>query len=416
MKVAFLTGIFPEENYKEILSNSHGVVQHAADAFQKSIIDGLGASELDVEIINMPFLGSYPQRYSKLFSPSGKFSIRPSYGNGREILGQNIRYCNLTFVKNLFIQRAAYKALKKWAKTNVTEQKIIVVYSLYSSFLKAALNIRKKFSNIKVVFIVPDLLEYTSPGGNSLIRLFFKKKEVQTIQRRYDQIDGFVILSKYMQGSLRIGEKPFCVVEGIYNERDEKSATDLLPDGIDYNNRIVFYAGTLAQRYGIMRLVEAFEKVVDSDARLVICGEGDARPLIEEVQRRDSRIILTGNIPRANVLSIMKKASILVNPRTAEGEFTKYSFPSKTMEYLASGTPTILYKLSGIPDEYFNYCIALDSDKQEVLTEAISTLLSKSEEERRVIGLASREFILSKKNPEKQVSKIVEVLLRVQDN
>ena len=38
-----------------------------------------------------------------------------------------------------------------------------------------------------------------------------------------------------------------------------------------------------------------------------------------------------------------------VNPRQNNEEFTKYSFPSKTMEYLASGVPVVAYKLDGIP-------------------------------------------------------------------
>ena len=60
MKIALLFGIFPEEFYTEILSNSKGGIQYAADALQKSFMEGIGSLAEDVEIVNIPYIGSYP--------------------------------------------------------------------------------------------------------------------------------------------------------------------------------------------------------------------------------------------------------------------------------------------------------------------------------------------------------------------
>ena len=70
MRIAFLGGIFPQENICEILANSHGVVQSAADALQKSILEGLGAYRDDIDIINLPN-GALPSLSSCFsFSPT----------------------------------------------------------------------------------------------------------------------------------------------------------------------------------------------------------------------------------------------------------------------------------------------------------------------------------------------------------
>mgnify|MGYP003303651866 CR=1 FL=1 len=45
--------------------------------------------------------------------------------------------------------------------------------------------------------------------------------------------------------------------------------------------------------------------------------------------------IFTGKIDRSQVLALQRSATVLVNPRRNNEEYTKYSFPSKTMEYLA---------------------------------------------------------------------------------
>jgi hypothetical protein len=65
MKLSLLFGIFPPHIYDTIVSNSTGGIQYAADALQKSIIAGLGALDVDFNIFNLPFVGSYPKRFSE---------------------------------------------------------------------------------------------------------------------------------------------------------------------------------------------------------------------------------------------------------------------------------------------------------------------------------------------------------------
>ena len=110
-------------------------------------------------------------------------------------------------------------------------------------------------------------------------------------------------------------------------------------------SREIVYTGNLSERYGILNLAEAFTKLKEQDLRLVICGVGGAYDKLAEMSMKDSRIILRGLLPYDEILKVQRNALLLVNPRTSEGEYTKYSFPSKTMEYFVSGTPTLLYKL-----------------------------------------------------------------------
>ena len=69
------------------------------------------------------------------------------------------------------------------------------------------------------------------------------------------------------------------------------------------------------------------------------------------------------------------KATILVNPRTSEGEFTKYSFPSKTMEYLLAGRCVVVNRLPGIPEEYYQYVYTPQNESVEALAECLTNVL-----------------------------------------
>ena len=124
----------------------------------------------------------------------------------------------------------------------------------------------------------------------------------------------------------------------------------------------------------------------------------------------DSRISFLGQLPRNEVIEWQKKATVLVNPRQNNEEFTKYSFPSKTMEYLSSGIPVVAYKLDGIPDEYDQYIQYVADDSIESLKKKLVEVCEMTREERQELGNIGRNFVLMKKNSTIQVRKICEMI------
>lgn len=86
-----------------------------------------------------------------------------------------------------------------------------------------------------------------------------------------------------------------------------------------------------------------------------------------------------------------------MNPRQNNEEFTKYSFPSKTMEYLSSGIPVVAYKLDGIPDEYDQYIQYVADDSIESLKKKLVEVCEMTREERQELGNIGRNFVLMKK-------------------
>jgi glycosyltransferase involved in cell wall biosynthesis len=117
-----------------------------------------------------------------------------------------------------------------------------------------------------------------------------------------------------------------------------------------------------------------------------------------------------GNIPREEVLSLQKKAMLLVNPRKPSVGLTRYSFPSKTMEYMASGTPMLGYALEGIPEEYYNHMFIPKDLSVDAMTNAINETLSKTPEELRQFGSLAKEFIRNNKESQHQVAKVIRFL------
>ena len=104
------------------------------------------------------------------------------------------------------------------------------------------------------------------------------------------------------------------------------------------------------------------------------------------------------------------QATLLVNPRPTKEEYVKYSFPSKTMEYMASGTPVLTTRLPGMPREYYPYVHFIDEETPEGIAQALKTVLSQSDEALFAQGMNAREFVLESRNNVVQAGKILTML------
>lgn len=399
MKYYFLAGIFPDSLYSEIIANSKGSIHFAADALQKSFIEGLSELYENFEIVNFPFIHPYPQRYRRLFISESE-TIYRTY-KGKDVICYNLGFCNLFEYKKKSIERSAYSFFDRELSSNV-ESICIIIYAITTSTLNACSRLKAKYGNrVKTVLIVPDLPQHTY-DASSYIHRFYYEYQSRIFKKGYLVVDAFVLLSKYMADSLPVEGKPWTVVEGIYNLKDDINQ----PPNESKKEKVVFYAGSLSMRYGIKNLVDAFVMTKNDNYRLQICGNGDAVGYIKECCKKDRRIDYLGQLPRSQAVELQRGATLLVNPRTSEGEYTKYSFPSKTMEYLASGVPTLLYKLPGIPEDYFNYCFYLSDESVKVLSKKLEEILSMDIENLSKIGNEARKFILQHKNPYAQCKKV----------
>jgi glycosyltransferase involved in cell wall biosynthesis len=115
---------------------------------------------------------------------------------------------------------------------------------------------------------------------------------------------------------------------------------------------------------------------------------------------------------RANeyVLKEQLKAILLINPRPIGEDFTKYSFPSKNMEYMASGTPVLTTLLPGMPVEYHDHVFLIKSDNLLGIKEALIRVLSQDRLSLHKRGINAKKFVLTKKDNISQSKKILEWL------
>ena len=172
--------------------------------------------------------------------------------------------------------------------------------------------------------------------------------------------------------------------------------------------RVCFYAGGVSKQYGLENLVKGFCLANLPDTQLHIYGPGD---YVQELKAMDDdRIFYGGMLLSSQIVEKELEATLLVNPRPTNEEYVKYSFPSKTMEYMASGTPVLTTVLPGMPKEYYPYVFFLEDETAEGIARILPELLAKSEEELFEKGSRARTFVLEQRNNLLQAQKIIQML------
>lgn len=391
----FISGFFPSKIEEKLLQNSVTNIQNAANTLQKAIYKGLEYYFPDFVTFNFPFVGAFPLRYRKIIVP------KCNIGNN----GISYSFFNLLYFKHFFIYLQLRRALKKLIKVNRSNEIVLLIYSLNYQYLKAAIKIAQQQSNVTVGLIVPDLIEFIG-GPKGLLYNIYKRATQKKINILVEKVDFYILLSEYMLEKLPVGNKPYCIIEGIYNDQIDSSFK------LEKNkkNKTLLYSGSLAKRFGIVEMISAFTATSDSNFRLVICGSGECEVDVINASRKDPRIEFLGIIHRNKVLELQRCADLLINPRQPDSEYTKYSFPSKIIEYFASGTPTLMFPLPGIPIEYYQYCYLFSDNNIDNMSMEISKLLALDTIILREKGLLAQKFIVEQKNPISQLSKLNELI------
>jgi len=247
---------------------------------------------------------------------------------------------------------------------------------------------------IGIVTDLPDML-----GGGS-----FSKKLANFVIRH---CTGYVLLTEAMNDCLNKKGKPYVILEG----HADITMGDKLPSPEKKASpRVCFYAGGVSKQYGLSNLVEGFQKANLPNTHLHIYGPGDYVEELQQIAEKDERVFYGGMLLNSQIVEKEQEATLLVNPRPTDEEYVKYSFPSKTMEYMASGTPVLTTVLPGMPKEYHPYVYLLRDETAEGIAGMLQTVLSNSDDSLFRKGCEARKFVLEQKNNVIQAQKILEML------
>jgi len=368
---------FPEATYPGIVSGS---------AFQQAIIEGLEQRGQNVRILSDCDMSS-GERVE--WSHNGKSPDVRVAGNGNPILRIPKK------IKELLLEIKDKKTL--------LGIDTVVAYEMHLPYLVCLYQIKRRNPRIKTVLVCPDLSIYMDLGARRKpIKSFLKKIENRVAKLLLRNVDGYVLFTEQMQEYFAEFNKPYVVVEGVYRDKFCLNSVE--------KKSFIMHAGSLHYNIGIEELISAFEQLKNDTVELWFFGSGDMDDYIKDKEKMNRRIKHMGFVDPMQLFEYEKQAMLLVNVRNPKAEYTKFSFPSKTFEYMASGTPFLSTDLPGIPSEYRDYILTIKNNSVEEVKKGLEFALSLSESERRKFGERARNFVITQKNKNMQSGKIIDFL------
>lgn len=400
----FMGLIYPDNEINEITKLSKSPMQMQVDNFQKLILEGLTAhiGNDNITICNALPVGVFPMHYKQIYLKGNKWANKAF----------NLPAINLPFFKQQMREINAERALLKWLKADEANRNILL-YSLYLPFMKAIVKAKSFYKDLKATIIIPDIP--TELGLASGHKGLFARIENNMGKKALDlckHFDNFVLLTEPMKSVLPLNSKAkYTLLEGIAPDEYPLPNTDDVKAcfnkyNLPLHTPTVLYTGTLQKELGIGDLINAFVDETLNGINLVLCGGGTMAEEVKTLAHNHNNIHFLGFVPRSDALLLQAGSSILVNPRKPEGEYTKYSFPSKSMEYLLSGKPVLCYKLEGIPSEYDNHFYYIKDN----IAQGILDIITLPEAYKIEQGKKARQFVLENKNAKAQSYKLIQLM------
>lgn len=310
---------------------------------------------------------------------------------------------NIVFIKHIFRFLYVFVYVLFWCLGH-SRRKAIVCDALNVSSSAAAI-IAGKLIRVCVVGMVTDVPTYSFTRKLSL-----QEKINYMILAWFDK---YVFLTRQMNDVINKKNRPYIVMEGLVEIDTRHLAEEREGRGDNYKdtNKVVLFAGGIGPLNGIPILLESFKKIKDKDIRLDLYGFCNIPEVVNKAVAEDHRIKLYGVRPNAEVEEAERKAQLLVNPRDLNNPCVPYSFPSKNLEYMLSGTPVLTTKMSCIPNDHYEhlYFFPEEEDADEY-AKTIENILAVSPKELSRKGNEARNFVLKKKNNIIQTRRILELI------
>ncbi|EJX06017.1 glycosyl transferase group 1 [gut metagenome] len=384
MQILYISALSSERLIQSIYEKTGTNPGFAVQKFSRLLVKGLDANGCQtIAFTNPPVVRGVTSKLLVCLGKEEEKGVKYKY----------IPFINLPILKHLCVMFYSFFYVLFWGLRNRKEKAIVCDVLSVSACMGALL--ATKLNRIQSVGVVTDIYGQMVASEKSMFASFVSRCANAIHDVYIKNFNKYILLTEAMTHLVNPKKRPFMVMEALCDSELSKEPFKPLQK---VQPRTVIYAGGLFEKYGLKMLVEGFIQANVDNAKLVLYGDGPYVKELKEVCKKYSQVEYRGVAPNEVVMTEELKASLLVNPRFSTEELTKYSFPSKNMEFMASGTPLLTTKLPGMPKEYHPYVFLFEEETIEGYAAAISKVLSRSEHDLIEFGKKGREFVLNQKN------------------
>ena len=295
--------------------------------------------------------------------------------------------------------------LRQWMEETKGKPRFILCDSLLAMCTGGARKLAQK-NGVKVFAYVtdyPSLATGIKRRKVSLPRKLLQGAYDHYADRDLCKYDGYILVAEALKELIGFRNKPYLVIEDVVAVPKE-AQTARKAQSAPFT---VVYGGALCERFGVNKLADAVHTLREKNINLCFYGSGESVDYINRLHRDDPRIRYCGQVSFEELQKIQREADLLVNPRPSNESFAAYSFPSKTLSYMLSGTPVLTTRIPGIPASYQPYLLWFDREDTGAMAKKIEEVMKIPQAQRREIGERAYAYVRDEKNSLAQSAKLI---------
>lgn len=324
--------------------------------------------------------------------------------SGRKI--EMLPTLNIKILKQIFWGWKIRGIVKRWSCQQKEGEREVLVYNLYTPPVKDLINACHHYG-CRLTAILYDL--GVPPKRLKLSRatmMGYRHMEKQ-FEKYIPQLDGRVIINESIIRHYA-PDKDFLLVDGGINDG---VIARLFPLEESQNERFTFVlAGMLWDQNGTKMVLDCLSAHPEIKADFVFAGIGLDVPIIAERAKSDPRIHYAGMLSPDELFKLYERADVLLNLRIEEE--VDFHFPSKLLEYMATGKHVISTSIAHAERDYGEFITIINENSPDALASAIKYVMACGKKNIYEQGVRARTFMIEKRNWRYQTKRILDYINR----
>lgn len=312
---------------------------------------------------------------------------------------------NIKIIKNLIWNFLVFFFVIKWALSNREEKREILVYNIYLPSISTLYRVAR-LTRSKIFAILYDLGVPPKRLGLSKITMMAYRFGERAAVKYIPKLDGRIVINENIIKHYAPG-KDFILIDGGINDN---LISNLKPLEISKSSRFSFVlAGMLWDQNGTKLILDTMKDYPDLNIDIIFAGKGIDVPIIEAAAVKDSRIKYVGMLTMEELFKLYSKSDVLLNLRLEEE--VDFHFPSKLLEYMATGCHVVSTPIAHAEREYGDYVTILKDISPKGLANTIKGIIASGKQELFIKGKKSRDFMLANRTWQIQTKRIEDYIL-----
>ena len=308
-KMILVGNVFPPFTFQQWLDAGE-VINRSHQLFFTRLIEGI-ANHQSIQVLGLP---PVKKTSSKFFVPENIYRLG-------QIMYIQFPFFNQRWLRPMSLSFQVHRYLKKIILKSAED--IVLLVDGNSRLAGSISRHYQRHPRVKTIGIFTD-----SPKQISTIRPL----QIQSWYRLHRYHHGYLGITPTLLGEFNPFKKPQFEIPCI---------VDAIEGATQHDRPYFFFSGALFERYGDESMIHAYLQLKPKNMDLLIAGFGPLSQRIEQLSQQHRQIKFLGLLNPTLTRKYQAGAYVNLNPRPLDAILDQVAIPSKVLDYISSGSPTL---------------------------------------------------------------------------